>query len=990
MSQLPAIAITPLEEELPLPIQELFLFHLRFRESSLVHVGANKPILLVDEEISWVVYAGHVDIFVIRLDENEPVGPRHFLMRVTPGQAIFGKAPISLAHGCLGLLAVGGQETRLLKLPLHRLQQLGQDVEYRQHIAALLDGWILGLAAKLAPSLPPEECSRLEAGQEIAFQTDSSICAKSGVLWVRHLSGNSHFLGRRDLTGIGVNGYWPVSRRFWLQSAAESKLNSISSESLLVHDPTWSALIEFNRLVLAYVAQGMDQQLAVEAARLRDRANTNRAMVEEALARLAHTLRKPDEELQTSRTDQEMPLLLACQHVGQQLGIKIVAPALAYLQQDKYDPLKLIVKTSRIQMRRVGLRGRWWEKDNGPLLAYLEKDHQPVALLRRLPASYELYHPVTGQKELVTAEIAELLEPFAYMFYRSFPDQPLGMWDLLKFGFRGNLSTLRTLILAGIAAGLLGLFVPVATGILFDHIIPNGVQGQLWQLSLALVVMALATALFQVTQNIAILRFGGRMGAIVQAAVWDRVLNLPVSFFRNYTAGDLGTRAMGISTIQETLSGTTINAIFAGIFSIFSLILLFYYSTRLALVATLLVLGFLAVAFLAGYIQLRYERKIVDIQGQISGQVLQTVTGIAKFRAAGNEGRAFSSWAKEFSHLKQAAYQSRQIANNFVVFHAGYSVFTTMVLFAVVAFAGQPGLSTGQFLAFMAAFTQFFQSALSLASTFINTLNIVPIYERARPILQTQPEVDEVKAHPGQLEGGIEVSHVSFRYRPDAPLTLKDVSIQIKTGEFVALVGSSGSGKTTLFRLLLGFETPTSGAIYYDRHDLAGLDIREVRNQIGVVLQDGQLLTGDIFNNIIGSSLLTLDDAWEAARAAALEEDIKQMPMGMHTFINGGGNTLSGGQRQRLLIARAIVHKPRILFFDEATSALDNHTQAIVSQSLENLQATRIVIAHRLSTIINADRIYVFQSGRVVQNGTYRELINQPGLFSELAKRQMT
>jgi ATP-binding cassette subfamily C protein len=265
----------------------------------------------------------------------------------------------------------------------------------------------------------------------------------------------------------------------------------------------------------------------------------------------------------------------------------------------------------------------------------------------------------------------------------------------------------------------------------------------------------------------------------------------------------------------------------------------------------------------------------------------------------------------------------------------------------------------------------------------------VPTYERAKPILETLPEVDEMKADPGELTGELEVSHVSFRYREDGPIVLKDVSVQVKPGEFVALVGPSGSGKSTLFRLLLGFEKLEAGAVYYNGRDLVGLDIREVRRQIGVVLQNGKLMAGDIFTNIIGSSLLTLEDARQAARMAGLEDDLKAMPMGLHTVISEGGGTLSGGQRQRLLIARALVHRPRILFFDEATSALDNRTQAIVSESLDNLQATRIVIAHRLSTIMNADRIYVLQDGRVVQQGTYDELIQAEGVFADLAKRQM-
>ena len=214
--------------------------------------------------------------------------------------------------------------------------------------------------------------------------------------------------------------------------------------------------------------------------------------------------------------------------------------------------------------------------------------------------------------------------------------------------------------------------------------------------------------------------------------------------------------------------------------------------------------------------------------------------------------------------------------------------------------------------------------------------------------------------------------------------------MKINAGEFVAIVGPSGCGKSTLFRLLLGFEQPEAGSIFYDAQDLKGLDLNSVRRQIGVVLQNSTLFRGDVFANIIGSKPLTLDDAWEAARLAGLDNDLRQMPMGMHTVITDGGGGLSGGQRQRLMIARAIVSKPRILLFDEATSALDNNTQAIVSRSLEGLKATRIVIAHRLSTVQNADRIYVFDEGNVVQSGTFTELIQQDGLFAALAKRQLT
>ena len=237
--------------------------------------------------------------------------------------------------------------------------------------------------------------------------------------------------------------------------------------------------------------------------------------------------------------------------------------------------------------------------------------------------------------------------------------------------------------------------------------------------------------------------------------------------------------------------------------------------------------------------------------------------------------------------------------------------------------------------------------------------------------------------------GAIEASRLRFRYKEDLPIVLNDVSFTINPGEFVAFVGHSGSGKPTLFRLLLGFEKPESGFIHFDGLDLDDIDPQALRRQMGVVLQNGRITDGDIFTNIIGTAPLSIDDAWEAARAAGLDKDIEAMPMGMHTVISEGGGGLSGGQRQRLLIARAIVHRPRILLFDEATSALDNQTQSTVSRSLEQLNATRIVIAHRLSTILHADRIFVFDQGGIVQQGTYDELMAQEGLFRDLAQRQI-
>ena len=479
------------------------------------------------------------------------------------------------------------------------------------------------------------------------------------------------------------------------------------------------------------------------------------------------------------------------------------------------------------------------------------------------------------------------------------------------------------------------------------------------------------------------------MEGSIQASIWDRLLGLPVPFFKQFSAGELAMRAMGISRMRMILSGVTLNTILSSIFSVFNFALLFYYDSRLAGSAALLVAVDIIVMGFLGFWQVHYEHKILEISNRISGMMLQLIGGITKFRVAGAENRAFHRWSEKFVEQRKLAFKRETLGNWLASFNASFPVLSSMIIFYNVT-ASNSSLEPGQFIAFNSAFVTFVLSMVSLSEAIINANIVIPLYKRAKPILETLPEYDDKKVNPRPLTGSIEVSHLSFRYKEDGPLILKDVSFQINEGDYVALVGTSGCGKSTLLRVLLGFEKPQTGEIYYNGQDLSKIDIRAVRRQLGVVLQNGQLMIGNIFSNIVGANpYLTIDDAWEAAKMAGIDEDIRQMPMGMHTVISEGAGTISGGQKQRILIARAIVKKPKILFFDEATSALDNNTQAIVSKSLDQLKATRIVIAHRLSTIMNCNKIIVMDQGRIVETGSYQELMNKNGFFAELAKRQL-
>lgn len=978
-------------------LEELFLLRLRFKEGPLEEAEGNRPLLLNDPETVWVVYTGRVDVFAVDQEDGRPAGTRVHLMRVEAGEALFG-LPTS-ENGSPGdaqgapspqpaLLAVGTVGTRLLRLRRSRLDALADLPLQASGVVRLVDSWIVRLSQAVGRILPPKDCVNLEPGPAQRLPAHAAFRAARGVLWVSHPSGRSHFLGPETGIVIEGDGYFPLTRHTWLQGDGqqELELHSLDTAALLRQVHPWAHLDRFHRVVLQRVAAHRQEILAAENARLSLRASTDEEGLRRSLQQLRSVVEDRDPGLGIPGADTD-PWLAAFRLIGDALGVTIRPPSRQELRHG--DPLRAMARASGLRTREVKLAGRWWKKDGAPLLARRRSDGQPVVLLPGSPGRYILHDPVAGTRTPVDGEVAASLAAVAHIFYRPLPARPLSFWDLWRFGLQDGRRDAAMALLMSLGAGLLGLLVPLATGILFETVVPAGDRSLLWQVALALGASSLAMAIFQFTAGIATLRAEGRIGASLQAAVWDRLISLPAGFFRRYAAGDLAMRALSFDHARQLVASIGITSVLSSVFAFLGFGVLFYYDPLLAAVTALLTLLVLGILVAGAWQQLRLQREVAYRQGKISGLLFQLLTGVAKLRGAGAESRAFGVWAREFAEQRRLTFRTRRVQNQLTVLNMVTPLVSTGVLFAVIALRGIDDMPAPRFLAFHAAFTQILAGihGLNLSASWL--LGVVPVLERARPILQATPEVTRDRKDPGELTGDIEVAQVSFRYHPDGPLVLDNVSLHVKPGEFVAIVGPSGSGKSTLFRLLLGFETPESGAIYYDGQDLAGLDVQAVRRQVGVVLQHAQLMPGDIFSNIVGSRPLTLDDAWEAARMAGLEDDIRQMPMGMHTVVSEGGSTFSGGQRQRLLIARALAAKPRIFLFDEATSALDNQAQEHVSRSLERLQATRLVIAHRLSTIMNADRIYVLQGGRVVESGTYDQLMRQKGLFAQMARRQL-
>lgn len=971
-------------------------------ESRELELGGNRPLGLDEGDKVWLVLAGMVEIF-----SAAPRGGRTHLATAESGKlllsldprASFGRAAAS-PHRSTTLLAVAHPGTRLLETSAPALTRLAREPRHAHLLEPAIEGWVSGLFCQVPRKDAPRHFVELGSGGEARLEEEGGVARTvSGTVWVRHVEGRSRFLGREELVLEPSDSLFPISEETWLVGDGECLLSCVATGHLLKSGTLWEGLRGFHEVFLRYVELQNETGDEEERRRVDRRFELDRETVRSAHGQLASVL-GGDGRLLPAREEGVAPLFAACRLVAEHQGITLrpaPAPSSGASATDGAGPeIRRICDASRVRQRRVLLRDDWWRRDNGALVAFLEEDgdeksktRRPVALLPTTPTTYDLVDPASSERTPVDEAVAEILANDAYMLYPVLPERQTGARTLLRLAFRDRRRDLVTLALMGLGGGLLSVLVPVVTEQLYGRVIPGADRSQLLQMTLALIFAAVGAAAFQVTRSIAVLRLTGKIDGSVQAAVWDRLLGLPSAFFRRFTVGDLASRAMGLDAIRGRLLGNVTTSFLSLVFSIFSFALLFYYSVELALLATVLILVLVAVTAAMAYLQLRHQRALLAVEGKIASLVFGMIRGIAKLRTGGAEARAYALWAERFTEQRSLAFRAQGLANVQAVFNVMYGVLATLALFAAMGVALESGLSVSRFLAFSAAFGQVQATSLGFASLISGLLSIVPLYERLSPILREVSEVDETKITAGELSGDIELSQVSFRYHDDGPLILNHVSFRARPGELVALVGPSGSGKSTCLRLLLGFEQPRTGSIYYDGQDLASLDPQSVRRQIGVVLQNSRPMSGDIFNNIVGASGLGIDAAWEAARMVGLEDDIKAMPMGMHTIISEGAGTFSGGQVQRLMIARAIIHRPRIVYFDEATSALDNRTQDVVSRSLERLKATRLIVAHRLSTVRNADRIYVIEDGKAIEEGTYDKLIGQGGLFARLASRQV-
>ena len=652
------------------------------------------------------------------------------------------------------------------------------------------------------------------------------------------------------------------------------------------------------------------------------------------------------------------------------------------------EQLDYVLRPTGLMIRDVELTEGWQYDAYGPMLGFFRESGNAVALLPNLFGTYWFSDPATGKMTMVTKKNAGLFELEAFCFYQSLPMKPLGIPDLILYMKRSiSNSDFLQIALATLLVTLVGTIEPKVYSLVTGKILMNKQASVLIGMMAFLVSAAFASQMLSMVRSLLMERINTKTSLAVEASVMMRILSLPVNFFRKYSSGELSSRAQSVNSLCNMLLDNFMSVGLTSLMSLIYIMQIFSFARVLVVPSIIIILSTVIIGIVASLMQIDISRRRMKIAAEESGMAFAMLNGIQKIRLSGSEKRVFARWAQKYSEDARLQYNPPLFIKLNSVLVTAISLIGTIILYYL---AVRYGVSVSDYVGFNAAYGMVMGAFSSLTSIALSIAGIRPVLEMAEPILKAEPEVAADKEMVTRVSGSIEVNHVSFRYEENTPYVLKDLSLKIKAGEYVAIVGRTGCGKSTLIRLLLGFEKPETGAVYYDRRDLASLDPRSLRKQIGVVIQNGQLFQGDIFSNItISAPQLTLAEAWEAAETAGIAQDIRDMPMGMQTVISEGQGGVSGGQKQRLMIARAIAPKPRILIFDEATSALDNKTQKQVSDALDRLKSTRIVIAHRLSTIRNCDRILVMDNGAIIEEGTYNELIEKKGAFAELVARQM-
>ena len=965
------------------------------RSGTPVPCAGNLPVRLDDPDSVWFIERGAVNLFLVERREGvEQAAPQHLLRRES-GWLLPGVAPDETDdHGdrdtTLSLVAKGLPGTLLKRLPASMLSEADPGA-----FAEQVDTWLTAVTDTLSRFASP--VPRATALAEPGVTQTLGACTLSvrrGVVWVPGPPrGTSVFMDLVDaaelaMTGGAAEAAIPLTRTSWLTLFDGTTLSASATETLAREGKLLPALAAFH--AVAFALERLNRRLAVvDDANLERARTTSRRTAERAARQRLFNLY--DLPIHRDAGVEDTALADALQVVGRHAGIAFRVPE----RSGPYEsPVGLVdvLDASGVRARRVRLAGEesWWRGDSNAMLAFRAEDGQPVALLPGAFGRYREIDPVSKRSVRMTADRAQALEPEAWTFYRPLPSGNVQPGDLLRIALHGSGPDLLRLVTAGLPGGLVKLLPALALGFVANHVVAGGSVGALYAVAVAVAGFGRLGGLLHLFQSTAMMRLEGRAATRVEAAFWDRLMRLPPSILHRQPAGDLAMSGMTFQNLRDGLQGVVADSLLSVVFLLPVFGVIFFYDATLGTVALAFSLASLLVAVALGLRQVAPYGRMMRAARRVVGRLFQIVGGIAKLRVDNAEGSAFAIWARDYREQKRAELELGALESHSRAFGAALPFLAGGVLLFAVVTVGDRNVPVGDFLVVYGVFLAFQSAVARLGESFGTVAATLPAFDQMRPLLAAAPEA-EVEGEPVEYLGGdVLFDRISFRYDPDGPLILDDVTIRARRGEFVAIAGESGAGKSTLFRLALGIDRPVAGAVYYDGRDLRRLNLKQLRRHVGAVPQSVGLHPLDLWDNLVSHHEgVGSDEVWTAVRLAELEEQIKAMPMGMLTMVGTSGSVLSGGESQRVTIARSVIRSPRVMLFDEATNWLDNESQAKVMRNLSALTSTRIVIAHRLSTLEQADRIYVLRRGKVVQSGSFRELMEVDGVFRELVQRQI-
>lgn len=959
----------------------------------IVSLGPDNPLDLMGTGDAYLVVSGAVYLFVQKYEDGSPVGDRIGGGIFETGAIVFGFPEIP---DDLHIETSSEPDTRVIRFTREKIHQAFNAEGSGQLRGAIAEGigkYVEATSKALMFERHFGRSESLELGKTSKAIADTTLLSKN-LVWVRPQEAIKWPLAYADSEGAPAR---PISRLLIATTSQEVKIDPMSTEQLAVSGDLGSSL-DALLLALAHSLRDRCESRQLEfTSRLEHRDVIENRQKHDLFQNLVRASdgKDPIPIIEASDT----PIEAASRRVAALSGVRV--PASLMIRPRRWiSPPEAVARSAKCRVRKIKLPEKWWHADLGPFLGRM-KDGRPVSFQPN-GKSYlaEVFDDGGWSSQLkLTAENIAEIELEAWQFLPSLPPKIQKKMQLVNFVFRGASRDFRVIIIASIVVSIVNLIVPFATGSLVQVVIPDANTEQLLILILVLVSAAFSVASFNLVQSLAIQRMESRATTIAPAAILDRLLGLPSAFLRKYQAGDLARRVISAEHLRSSISVGTIRALTSLIFASSYLIFIFFYSWKFGLLALSVMLFAVVVSVVSYRVSLKQMMKAQKTTGFLDSILLEYFTGIAKLRTAAAEVRAFRRWSEAFGTLRQATVLSGKISNAVKAFEGALPLLGMLVAYWLQGHLMEQSqvlthehhvtgaVSPGMFLAIYSALAACIASASSLGAAMQPYMAAYPIYKRIKPIIDAIPMDATVHEDPGVLAGNVTVSHVTFSYIANKPPVLNDVSIEASPGEFIAIVGSSGSGKTSLLKVLLGLETPQRGDVYFDGRSVKRLDPVSLRRQIGTVTQDTRILGDSVISVIRGFGEYSMEDAWNAVRLANVEEDIRKMPMGMHTVIDP--SLISGGQLQRILLARALISGPAILVLDEATSALDESSQRIVMENLDVLNATRIVVAHRLSTIAKADRIYVMDKGQIVQQGTFEELVEQDGQFKALASRQM-